>query len=78
MTKTTDPTPRTSNGLRDLLFDAIERVMDGSMEPKAAGAIAGLADRVIASARLDADLALALEDLRSGDNAPKVIGFSDG
>lgn len=69
---------RTSSGLRGLLFDSIERVLAGSLDPKAAGAVAALADRVIASARLDADVAVALADVRDGADAPKVITFSDG
>lgn len=69
---------RTSNGLRELLFQSIEKTMSGDMEPKIAGAVAGLADRIIASARLDADVAVALENVRGEENAPKVIGFSDG
>lgn len=72
---------RTSTGLRDLLFESIEMVRDGDMEPKRAIAIAALADRVISSARLDADLSLAFAAVERDNDTklePKVIGFTDG
>ena len=76
--RVTDEIDRTSRGLRELLFKSIEKTMRGEMDPKVASSVCALADRVIASARLDADVAVALADVASDAEAPKVIGFSNG
>lgn len=48
---------RTSAGLRDALFDAIERVRDGDMSPDDAKAISGLAQQICTSVELEIEVA---------------------
>lgn len=44
---------RTSAGLRDALFDAIEKVRDGDMAPEDAKAISGLASQICSTVNLE-------------------------
>lgn len=48
---------RTSAGLRDALFDCIERVRDGEMAPEDAQAISNLAKGICASVQLEINVA---------------------
>ena len=48
---------RTSAGLREALFDAIEKVRDGDMLPEDAKAISGLAAQVCNSVQLEIQVA---------------------
>ncbi len=47
---------RTSAGLRDALFEAIERVRDGDLEPHAAMAMSTIAKQICNSVQLDIDV----------------------
>lgn len=44
---------RTTETLREMLFDAIEQVRDGTMDPRIGKNIADLADRIIKSAEIE-------------------------
>lgn len=48
---------RTSSGLRDALFDAIERVRDGDMASEDAKAISGLASQIVNTVQLELNVA---------------------
>ncbi|MGB5830854.1 MAG: hypothetical protein WBG92_02530 [Thiohalocapsa sp.] len=47
------PKNRTTADLRDMLFDAMEPVRDGSMASRDAKAIADLADKILDSAEME-------------------------
>jgi hypothetical protein len=47
---------RTSAGLRDALFDAIDDVRSGRMDPQNAKAIAGLSREIINSVKLEVEI----------------------
>jgi hypothetical protein len=58
---------RTSEDLRETLFDTIEKVRSGAMEPKEANTIAALADRIIKTVEVELDYALACSKLDKQD-----------
>lgn len=51
------PIARTSAGLRDALFDAIEKVRDGDMVAEDAKAVAGLAAQICNTVQLEIQVA---------------------
>ncbi len=53
----TDPVVRTSVGLRDALFDEIQAFKEGKGDPQRAMAISKLAAQILASAKLDHEVA---------------------
>ena len=53
--KNTPNTTRTSEGLRDVLFDEIESLRRGEGDPQRATIIAKLAGQIVAVAKLDLD-----------------------
>lgn len=54
---TRSPVKRTSAGLRDALFDAIEKVRDGDMMAEDAKAISGLAAQICNTVQLEISVA---------------------
>jgi hypothetical protein len=60
-------TKRTSEDLREILFDSIDRVRQGSMEPKEAAIISNLADRIIRTVEVELNYALACSKLDKDD-----------
>jgi hypothetical protein len=53
----TEAIGRTSAGLRDALFDALQRVRDGEMAPEDAKAFAGLSKEIVSTVKLEIDVA---------------------
>lgn len=51
------PTIRTSAGLRDTLFDELDRVINGKSTPAQANAVARLADQIAATVHLEIEVA---------------------
>jgi len=51
------PTIRTSAGLRDTLFDELDRVINGKSTPAQANAVARLADQIAATVQLELEVA---------------------
>jgi hypothetical protein len=49
--------PKTSQGLRDLLFECIEKVRDGGMSPEDAQSVATLAKQICSSVQLEIQVA---------------------
>ena len=58
---------RTSEDLRELLFDTIERVRGGSIEPKEASIVATLADKIIRTVEVEINYAVACSQLDKDD-----------
>lgn len=58
---------RTSEDLRETLFDTIEKVRNREMDPKDANTIASLADRIIKTVEVELDYALACSKLDKQD-----------
>lgn len=48
---------RTSQGLRDSLFDAIEQLRDGNLDAETAGAMAKLSQQICATVSLEIEVA---------------------
>ncbi len=53
----TKPVTRTSQGLRDILFDEIEQMRGENGDPKRANAVAGLAKQIMHTARVEMEYA---------------------
>jgi hypothetical protein len=51
------PTIRTSAGLRDTLFDELDRVINGKSTPAQANAVARLADQIASTVQLELEVA---------------------
>ena len=62
--------PRSASGLRDALFDAIERVRDGSMNPEDAKEIANLSRVILDSVEVQTEF----EQLVQQSEIPKHLG----
>jgi hypothetical protein len=58
---------RTSLGLRDTLFDAMDKLVAGEISPEEAKAVAGLADAICKTVRLEMDA----EKMRRGEDMPE-------
>lgn len=56
--------PKTTEGLRDALFDEINLVREGKSNPQRARAIAQMADKIIDSIRVQIQYGRLLEDSR--------------
>lgn len=56
-------TQRTTEDLRAMLFSAMERVDNGTMEPRAAKELSTLADRIIKTAEIELRYALVCSQL---------------
>lgn len=54
---------RTTASLRELLFDAIEKVASGDLDKEGAKSIALLAEKIIGTARLELDYAMTVSHL---------------
>lgn len=52
-----DKVNRTSQGLRDILFDEIEQMRGESGDPKRANAVAGLAKQIMHTAKVEMEFA---------------------
>ena len=68
----TNPTKRrarTSGGLRDVLFDEIERLQRGDAQPHQSMAVASLAKQIISVAKAEFEFSRAL-----GEEKPQVLG----
>lgn len=65
-----EPIDRTNSGLREALFERLEALRDGKIDPKQAVAFATLAQTIIQSAALQ----LTHEKLKNDDKAPAVLG----
>lgn len=72
MTKTAKPA-RTTQGLRDILFDEIDGLRDGSGETDRALAVANLAKQIINTAKVELDFHRAMYAMEM-DGAPIELG----
>ena len=62
---------RTSQGLRDLLFDEMEELRSGSADPRRSLAVANLARQIVNTVRVELDFAKEMKAIRDagGDAA---------
>lgn len=72
---------RSTKGLRDLLFDALDRVLDNQMEPSEASQIANVVKQIVATADLELRVQKQMRELSEGDAdaivlAPPVVMLS--
>ena len=58
---------RTTNGLRDILFDEIERMQGKDADPTRALAVANLSKQIINTAKVEIDFHRALAGLQSAN-----------
>lgn len=65
MVSKTKAHPRTTHGLRDILFDEIERMQGKDADPTRALAVANLSKQIINTAKVEMDFHRALADLQS-------------
>jgi hypothetical protein len=72
-TKTKPPLTRTSQGLRDILFDEIEGLREGTRDPTEAMAVANLAKQIINVAKVEIDFHRQAAALDAG-GAPMQMG----
>ena len=72
---------RTSAGLRDALFDELDRLRNGDTNATNANAVARLADQVINTVQMELEVHKHLQRMPEGDAAarlPKPISLSAG
>ena len=50
------PVVRTSHGLRDALFDELDRLINGKSTPAQANAVARIADQIVATVQLEIEV----------------------
>lgn len=72
---------RSTKGLRDLLFDALDRVLDNQMKPAEASQIANVVKQIVATADLELRVQKQMRELSEGDAdaivlAPPVVMLS--
>lgn len=60
------PTARTTEGLRDILFDEIERMQTPDGDPQRALSVANLAKQIINTAKVELEFHRTIEALRAG------------
>jgi hypothetical protein len=65
--------PRTTSGLRDVLFDEIERMQGKDADPQRARAVANLSREIINTARVEIEFQRTLATL-SNDGAEVALG----
>jgi hypothetical protein len=70
-TKEAAPVTRTSEGLRDALFEELDMLRKGDSTPQRAGAVSKLATTVIDAARLDIEFVRFAK--ASGKNKPQPL-----
>lgn len=63
---------RSSAGLRNALFDALDALRNGSMSANNANAVAKIADGVIATVRMELDVHRHLAKVVPGEESPKL------
>ncbi len=66
-------TKRTTNGLREVLFEQIDGLVNGSITPQQAKAVSGLASQVVSVTRLEMEAARFISDERRDDNNTKKL-----
>jgi len=66
-------TKRTTNGLREVLFEQIDGLISGSITPQQAKAVSGLASQVVSVTRLEMEAARFISDERMDDNNTKKL-----
>jgi hypothetical protein len=66
-------TKRTTNGLREVLFEQIDGLVNGSITPQQAKAVSGLASQVVSVTRLEMEAARFISDERMDDNNTKKL-----
>ena len=70
-------TKRTTNGLREVLFEQIDGLINGSITPQQAKAVSGLASQVVSVTRLEMEAARFISDERmDGNNTKKLVEVS--
>lgn len=57
--------PRTTHGLRDILFDEIERMQGKDADPMRARAVANLSQQIIGTAKVEIEFQRALAQIKS-------------
>ena len=66
-------TKRTTNGLREVLFEQIDGLVNGSITPQQAKAVSGLASQVVSVTRLEMEAARFISAERMADNSTKKL-----
>ncbi len=66
-------TKRTTNGLREVLFEQIDGLVNGSITPQQAKAVSGLASQVVSVTRLEMEAARFISDERMDGNKNKKL-----
>jgi hypothetical protein len=72
---------RTSAGLRDILFGAMDKLIDGNISPQDAAAIAGLSEAICKTVKLEMEADRMRRDQSfGGDEGPRtlILGGNDG
>lgn len=68
------PVPKTAEGLRDALFDELNRLRDGTTSPQHARAVCNVARQVIESIRVEVQAGRLLKELKK--QKPLLLGSS--
>jgi hypothetical protein len=66
--------PRTTSGLRDVLFDEIERMQGKDADPQRARAVANLSREIINTARVEIEFQRALASLKNNGGEEVALG----
>lgn len=66
--------PRTTHGLRDILFDEIDRMQGKDADPTRARAVASLAHQIIGTAKVEIEFQRTLAALRGNGGEEVALG----
>lgn len=65
---------RTTQGLREVLFDQLDGLVTGKVTPQQAKAVSGLASQVVSVTKLEMEAARFISDGRMAENDTKKLG----
>ena len=68
------PVIKSTEGLRDALFDEINRIRSGQSDPKRARIVATMAARIIDSIRVQIQYGKLLQEQKKADNEEFLLG----
>ena len=63
---------RTTNGLREVLFDQVDGLISGTITPQQAKAVSGIASQIVAVTKLEMEAARFISSTPNGDNIKKI------
>lgn len=66
--------PRTTHGLRDILFDEIERMQGKDADPTRAMAVSNLSKQILSTAKVELDFHRTMANLNTSGAGPVSLG----